>query len=75
MVEKITQAILDVLPDAQVKVQDPHNDGQHFTADVASASFEGMSLVKQHQIVMNALKAHFDTDMVHALQLKTRVLK
>ncbi|MGE4170247.1 MAG: BolA family protein [Candidatus Margulisiibacteriota bacterium] len=64
----IQETILEVLPDATVFVNDP--DGQHFDAIVISPSFVGMPLVKQHQLVMNALKEAFEGP-VHALALKT----
>ncbi len=70
MIDQIKHSILHVLPDAQVIVADPHNDGEHFEAIVISPSFETMTLVKQHQLVMNALKEKFATT-VHALALKT----
>ena len=70
MVNEIKRIILEAIPDAEVRVSDPHNDGEHFQAIVISASFEGLSLVKQHQMVMNALKEEFK-EKVHALALKT----
>jgi len=70
MIESIKQTILKAVPDATIYVQDPNNDGQHFEALVISATFEGMMLVKQHQLVMKALKEKFETS-VHALGLKT----
>lgn len=70
MVEQIKAIIEDALPDAEVYVFDPMNDGQHFESIVISPSFEGLSLVKQHQAVMKPLRTAFETD-VHALQLKT----
>lgn len=65
---EIKATILKVLPDATVYVADP--DGEHFEAIVISEKFTGMPLVKQHKIVMNALKEHFK-QAVHALALKT----
>ncbi|MEM7134475.1 MAG: BolA/IbaG family iron-sulfur metabolism protein [Chloroflexota bacterium] len=70
MIDKIKEIIQSALPDATVYVLDPMNDGQHFESVVISPSFEGLSLVKQHQAVMNPLKTAFETD-VHALRLKT----
>lgn len=70
MIEKIENLIKNSLPDATVYVMDPYNDGQHFQALVISPSFEGASLVEQHQMVMNPLREAFATD-VHALGLKT----
>ena len=69
MTDQIKAAIAAVLPGAQIYLIDP--DGQHFQALVISADFVGMPLLKQHRLVMNALKEKFSTDEVHALQLKT----
>ncbi len=70
MINTIKETILTALPDATVYVADPHQDGEHFEAIVISPSFESMMLVKQHQVVMKALKEKFETS-VHALALKT----
>jgi stress-induced morphogen len=67
---EIKTTIEEALPDSIVYVADPNNDGQHFEAIVISASFSGMMLIKQHQIVMKALKEKLETT-VHALALKT----
>ena len=69
MKELIEQAILAVLPDAEIHIVDP--DGAHFQGLVISESFVGVPLLKQHKLVMNALKEKFASDTVHALQLKT----
>ena len=71
MVEKIENIIKGSLPDATIFVMDPYNDGQHFQALVISPTFEGASLVEQHQMVMNSLKDALATNAVHALGLKT----
>jgi acid stress-induced BolA-like protein IbaG/YrbA len=69
MNDEIATIIRGHIPDAEVHVLSP--DGVHFQAVVVSASFEGQPLVRQHQAVMNALKDQFDSERVHALQLKT----
>ena len=68
--DDIKSTILAALPDATVYVADPNNDGEHFESIVISPSFKGIMLVKQHQLVMKALKEKFETS-VHALALKT----
>jgi stress-induced morphogen len=70
MVDAIKSTILAALPDAEVIVEDPMNDGAHFQAVVISPSFEGMRLVNQQRAVMSALKDAF-AEGVHALALKT----
>ena len=69
--EHIQNAIQSAIPDARVAVVDPYNDGQHFEAYVVSSSFEGLPLVRQHQLVLNSLKDEFASNVVHALALKT----
>ena len=71
MIHQIKTIIQDAIPDAFVEVSDPKNDGHHFEALVVSNSFEGKSLIEQHQKVMKALKKNFDTQTVHSLRLKT----
>jgi len=71
MIENIKANIKTAIPDATVHVRDPYQDGQHFEAYVISSSFEGLSLVKQHQMVLKALKNELDANVVHALALKT----
>ena len=66
----IQKTIENAVPNATVHVLDPMNDGQHLEAIVISSSFEGMMLIKQHQMVMQALAKAFATS-VHALGLKT----
>jgi stress-induced morphogen len=67
--ELITQAVRRAIPDARVFADSP--DGRHFQAVVVSAAFEGQPLVRQHQLVMKALRHEFDSDRVHAMQLRT----
>ena len=67
---EIKRVIEDALPGASAHILDPNNDGQHFQAIVVSPAFEGRTLVKQHQLVMDALK-HAFVEAVHALTLKT----
>ncbi len=66
----IKETIEQAVPNATVHVLDPMNDGQHLQAFVISPAFEGMLLIKQHQMVMGPLTKAFATS-VHALALKT----
>ena len=58
------------IEDAEARVGDPRNDGEHLTAVVVSPAFEGETLVAQHRMVYDALGEHMTTD-IHALELKT----
>ena len=68
--EEIKKTISAAVPEATVYVIDPMNDGQHLQSIVISPVFEGMMLIKQHQMVMRPLKEAL-AQSVHALGLKT----
>jgi acid stress-induced BolA-like protein IbaG/YrbA len=69
-VDKIKALIESAIPGSVAYVENPGNDGAHFEAIVVSAEFEKISLFKQHQKVMQCLKAEFEGS-VHAMRLKT----
>lgn len=67
---EIKAIIENALPGAIAHVSDPNSDGEHFEAIVISPAFEGLLLVKQHQMVLGALREQF-SGAVHAMRLKT----
>lgn len=69
--KEIHRLILEALPGAEVEVLDPMNDGDHLQATVVSDKFAGLTLVKQHKLVMDALREPLQ-GRLHALQLKTK---
>jgi acid stress-induced BolA-like protein IbaG/YrbA len=69
-VDEVKKTIEENVPGAIAHVLDPMNDGQHLQAFVISPAFEGLMLIKQHQMVMGPLTQAFATS-VHALGLKT----
>lgn len=72
--EDIAAMIIEALPDAQVEMVDLAGDNNHWKAVIVSKAFEGMSRVKQHQLVYAALKGKMDgaDGELHALALETR---
>ncbi len=69
---EIEAAILAALPDAEVKLTDLAGDDDHWAAHVVSASFKGLSRVKQHQLVYASLGGRMGGQL-HALQLTTSI--
>ncbi|MBI1262793.1 MAG: BolA/IbaG family iron-sulfur metabolism protein [Rhizobiales bacterium] len=67
---EIEKLILQAIPDAVVEIRDLAGDGDHYAANVISASFKGKTRVQQHQMVYNALKGGMGTEL-HALALQT----
>ncbi len=67
---EIESMIRDALPDAQVTIRDLAGDGDHYAAEIVSASFAGKSRVQQHQMVYKALRGKMGGEL-HALALQT----
>ena len=73
--EDLSGAIQRVLPDAQVMVEDLSGTGDHLKVNVISNAFEGLSLIRQHQLVYGALKNELASEAIHALALNTSTPK
>ncbi|MCB1117025.1 MAG: BolA/IbaG family iron-sulfur metabolism protein [Chlamydiia bacterium] len=69
--EFVQKHLENALEGSSIEVLDPRGDDCHLEAIVVSEKFEGLSLIKQHQLVMNTLKDHFNGGGLHALALKT----
>lgn len=68
--QDVKKLIETSIPNSTAYILDPMNDGQHLQAFVVSPAFEGIMLIKQHQMVMKPLKEAM-ASAVHALALKT----
>lgn len=72
--DEIAAMIREALPDAEVTIQDLAGDGNHYAARVVSKAFQGVSRVRQHQMVYEALKGRMG-GVLHALALQTEAPK
>ena len=70
----IESLIKEVIPDAQITIQDLAGDGDHYAARVVSNAFEGKTRVQQHQMVYQALEGRMGGEL-HALALQTSAPK
>jgi stress-induced morphogen len=68
----IERLIKQGIPDAIVEINDLAGDGDHYAAHVVSKAFQGLSRVKQHQLVYEALQGRMGNEL-HALALTTTV--
>jgi stress-induced morphogen len=69
--EQITEMIKKQIPDAQIEIIDLKGDNNHYHAKIQSKNFKGLSRIKQHQLVYNALGKHMGSTL-HALMLTTK---
>ncbi len=70
--DEIISMIETALPGSKVTLEDLAGDGDHYAAHVVWDGFSGMTRVKQHQTVYNALGGKMG-GVLHALALKTSV--
>ena len=69
--DQVRAAITQALPDARVEVEDLTGGGDHLQVTVVSTAFDGLSRVKQHQLVYGALRTELASEAIHALALQT----
>ena len=69
--DQVKAAITLALPDAQVEVEDLTGGGDHLQVTVISTAFDGLTRVRQHQLVYGALRQELASEAIHALALQT----
>ena len=67
---EVIDLIKQKIADSEVFVENLKGD-DHLQVTVISSEFNGLSLVKQHQLVYSALKEELASEAIHALALKT----
>jgi stress-induced morphogen len=68
--EDIKQRIEAAIPGAHAEVEDYTGGGDHFSATVTAAAFEGLTRIQQHRLVYDVFGAEVGGP-IHALALKT----
>ena len=69
---EVINLITKKLPNSEVLVGNLKGN-DHLQVTVISSKFNGLSLVKQHQLVYSALKEELASEAIHALALKTEI--
>jgi len=69
--DTLLQYLTEAFPDAEITLTDLAGDDNHWEAEIVSSQFAGVSRVRQHQMVYEALKGEMG-GVLHALALKTR---
>ena len=68
--QEITKIIKKKIPDAINEVNAIKGDNNHYHAKIISQKFKGLSKLKQHKMVYEAIGSHMGTTL-HALMLTT----
>ena len=71
---EVINLIKQKIADSEVYVENLKGN-DHLQVTVISSEFNGLSLVKQHQLVYSALKEQLASEAIHALALKTETPK
>lgn len=70
--DELEQSLRAAFPDGEITITDLAGDGDHYRARIVSEAFRGLSRVKQHQLVNQALKGRLGGEL-HALALETAI--
>ncbi len=68
---EVIELITNRIPNSEVIVE-TFNGNDHLQVTVISSEFNGLSLIKQHQLVYSALQTELASEAIHALALKTQ---
>ena len=69
---KAFSEITSLIWSSAVRIDDLAGDGDHYAANVISATFKGKSRIQQHQMVYAALQGRMGGEL-HALALQTSI--
>ena len=67
---EVINLITKKLPNSKVLVENIKGN-DHLQVTVIASEFNGLSLIKQHQLIYSALKEQLASEAIHALALKT----
>ena len=68
--ELVKEIISAAIPNSQCIFE---GDSCNFKLIVISKSFNGISLIQQHKMVLSPLKEHFESGKLHALSVETKI--
>ena len=72
IVNRLEELLREAFPGDEVSVEDRTGGGDHFQVTVATARFDGLSLLDQHRLVNEALAEPLHDGTIHELRIKTR---
>ena len=72
--KKLEELINDKFPNSKILIEDLAGDNDHYSVQIESDMFNGLSRIKQHQLVYRSLNGLMDREL-HAMQLKTKGTK
>ena len=71
--EQLQSILQQNFPNAKIIITDLLGDQDHYSLEIHSSAFKGLTLIGQHKLVKNALAAVLKKDL-HAITIKTIVV-
>jgi stress-induced morphogen len=71
-VDRLRGLLEQAFPGSEVEVHDRTGGGDHFQVTVASARFDGLTLLDQHRLVNDALAGPLGDGTIHELRIRTK---
>jgi stress-induced morphogen len=71
-VDRLRGLLEQAFPGSEVDVRDRTGGGDHFQVTVASARFDGLTLLEQHRLVNEALAGPLGDGTIHELRIRTK---
>lgn len=68
---KLQSILQNRFPNAKIKITDTYGDQDHYALEITSSLFKGLTLIKQHRLVKDAL-AEVLVKELHAISIKTK---
>jgi len=69
--KKLESLIANKFPESKILIEDLAGDNNHYSVNIESSKFNGLSRIQQHQLVYQSLEGLMDSEL-HAMQLKTK---
>lgn len=69
---KLNQILMTSFPDAEIKITDLVGDQDHYSLDIKSNQFKGLTIIQQHKLVKKAL-ADVLVSELHAITINTKI--
>jgi stress-induced morphogen len=69
---KLKDILQTNFPNDKIIIKDYAGDQNHYSIEIISDAFQGLSLIKQHRLVKNALGEILQKEL-HAVTIKTRI--
>ncbi len=70
--ELMTELLRKAMPDARVSIADRTGTMDHFSIEVISSAFNGVSLMDRQRMIYKALAEPMQDGRIHALEIKTQ---